>query len=114
MTDQQHSVDVDSRIAALETEVRNLRAQLAYARLEQWEGRIDDLELQMHLASMQANSRLTELIADLRRRWREAKHDAVNVTASTSEVLDRVRDGLEQAMREVRDAIAAAKDTVVR
>jgi len=114
MTANKTSSTLETRIHLMEDELKNLRSELIQARVDQWEGRIDELELQVHLGSMEANDRLVDLIAELRSGLRTAKAQAQSAGSTTVDVLETIRDGLEQAMKDVRDSLIKAKETVSR
>lgn len=102
----------EERISELETKISELRAsqddlykQLATAEREQWQGRIDQLELQAHLGAVEANDRVQALMADLRSRWESARAQLGEDAATAGAVSDTLRSGLEGAIRELREAL---------
>ena len=103
---------LQAQIDDLEAEVARLRHQLADAELDQWLNQIDDLEVQVHLASLDAKDRLTPLLEDLRNAWLEARAGISSTTDTAADVVDKVRSGLEQAMREVRRAALDARSAI--
>ncbi len=105
-------MESEDRIAELEGKIDALRAsqdelykQLALAQREQWQGRIDDLEVQAHLGAMEANDRVQSLMADLRSRWEDARAQLEVAASTTVAVTDTLRSGMESAVRDVRDAL---------
>lgn len=112
MSTETSANSLESRIQELETQITALRSELVDAQLEQWEGRIDDLELQIHLGSMEANDRVMAMVRDLRHRWEQSRAQVSGAAGTTSEVLDTLRAGLESAMKDVRDALVKARETV--
>ena len=73
-------MDNDNRIARLEQQIDELSSkhdvlhhQLAQAQRDQWQSRIEDLEVQFHLGAMEANDRANSLLEDLRRKWAEVR-----------------------------------------
>lgn len=109
----------DDRVAELEQQVedlkgqlRDVRHQLAAAELDQWQGRIDDLEVQAHLGSMAVRDRLAPVVEELRNAWLEAKARLGDSAETTSTVTERLRSGLEQAMAEIRSAVSDARSSV--
>jgi len=106
----------DERIAKLEEQIDELRGkltdlhkQLTKAQLDQWHGRIEDLEVQMHLGAMETSDRLNGLLAGLRSRWADARKQFEDKTSTASSVADTVRTGLENAFAELRKALLEAK-----
>ncbi len=90
----------------------DLREQVLRAQLEQWQGRIDDLEVQVHLGSMEVEERVAPLLQGLRDRWLDAQEKLSNAPGTAGDALDALRGGLEQAMTDIRDAVLEAKRTV--
>jgi len=103
---------LEARIEELDSQVESLHEQVRKAQLDQWEGRIDDLEVQLHLGSMEAAERLQPLVEKLRDRWLDAKQHATGGSATAGDVIDTLRAGLEAAMKDIRDAVIDAKTTV--
>ena len=111
--------DTDARIARLqeridrlEAEQHILRDKLTAAQVEQWQGRIDDMELQAHLASMDANDRVSAVRQELQKQWQEARAQLSQSTHTATDVVETVRDGLEGAMRNLREALVDARHKV--
>lgn len=99
---------LQEQIERLEAEQRTLREKLTAAQVEQWQGRIDDIELQTHLASMEANDRVTTVRDELRKQWHDATTQIASSTHAASDVVDSVRDGVERAIRNLREALVEA------
>jgi hypothetical protein len=114
MTDAHDVERLEQRIHELEAQQEALQRQLQKAQLEQWEGRIDDLEVQIHLGALELGDRLDPLLEALRNRWLDAKQSLNDSASSTGDVLDALRNGLDQAMHDVRTAILDAKDAAAR
>ena len=113
-------MDNDERITQLETQIERLaerqaelHKELASAQLDHWRGRVDDLEVQLHLAAMDGNERLTALTDELRRRWDTFRVQLDSTSATASDVALTLRAGLEGAYREVRNALLETKHHVV-
>jgi TolA-binding protein len=106
----------EERIAQLETQIDDLRAKLAElhkqmtkAQMDQWQGRIEDLEIQMHLGAMETSDKLTALMGRLRAKWRDARRQFEDRATTASGLADTVRTGLENAFAEVRKALLETK-----
>jgi predicted nuclease with TOPRIM domain len=109
MTDTEARIaKLQERIERLEAEQRILLDKLAEARVEQWQGRIEDLGLQAHLA-MEASDRVDAFREELQKRWQEAKSQLSQSKLSASEVIETVRDGLEGAVHNLREALVEAR-----
>ncbi len=106
----------EERIAKLEAQIDKLRAkqaelheQLTKAQIDQWQGRLEDLEVQMHLGAMETSDKLTALMDQLRNRWADARREFEGTISTASSVADTVRTGLENAYNEVRKALLESK-----
>lgn len=106
----------DDRIAKLESQIKALEAkqselyqQLADARLDQWKGRLEDLEVQARLGAMETNDRVTALVEQARDRWTDAKSQLRGATSAAGEVVETVRGGVERAIDDLRQAIIDAR-----
>lgn len=100
--------DVDrlrSQVETLQSELNQLRRQLALAELETWRARIDDAEVQVHLASLGAQDRIEPLIEGLRNAWLDAQATVTATTDTASDVIDNIRTGLERTMADLRRAL---------
>lgn len=109
MDDNDRIAGLEAQLQDLETQLGEVRRQLAQAELDQWRGRIDDLEVQAHLGSLEARDQIDPLIENLRNAWLEARSKLSSQTTTASDVVGTLRDGLEQAMGEIREAVAAAR-----
>ena len=110
MADNDRIAKLEERIAKLSEEQAELRTQLARAQLDQWQGRIEDLEVQLKLGAMETNDRLAPLVEQLRGRWLDARAAVDGAASTASDVVDSLRQGLEQAMKDIREAVLTAKD----
>ena len=109
----------DERIARLEAQIDKLQErqaelykQLAQAQRDQWQGRIDDLEVQLHLGAMEANDRVNALMEQLRTRWAEVRGQFDDAASTASSVGETLRAGLESAFRDVRKALLESKNKI--
>ena len=107
----------EERIAKLEAQIEDLRAkltdlhkQMTKAQIDQWQGRIEDLEVQMHLGAMETTDKLAALMDQLRSKWSDARRQFEDATSTASSVADTVRTGLENAFKEVRKALLESKN----
>jgi multidrug resistance efflux pump len=107
----------DERIAHLETQIDDLGAKLAElhqqmtkAQIDQWLGRIEDLEVHMHVGAMETSDKLTALMGHLRSRWTDARQQLDDRASTASSLADTVRTSLENAFAEVRKALLETKD----
>lgn len=105
---------LQERIDRLEAEQNILREKLTAAQVEQWQGRIDDIELQAHLASMDANDRVSTVRQELQRQWQDAKSQLSQSKHTASDVVETVRDGIDGAIRNLREALVDARHKAAR
>lgn len=106
---QDRTAQLERQIENLEAELSELRRQLAEAELDKWRGRIDDLEVQVHLASLDAQDRLEPLIENLRDTWSNARETLSEGAATAIDVAGTLRAGLDQAMADLRRAVLDAR-----
>jgi len=111
-TDEQIAA-MDTRIEELEDQLGDLREQLLRAQLEQWQARVEDLEVQLKLGSMEVDDRIAPLVERLRNSWLDAQEKVGATPSTASDVLDTLWGGLEQAMKDIRNAVMDAKSTVI-
>ncbi|WP_460937600.1 hypothetical protein [Phycicoccus ginsengisoli] len=104
--------ELRERIDQLQAEIIGLRVELAHTRIEQWAGRLDDLELQYHLGRMEADERLAAALADVRHRIARARQRAEARSEAAGEAVEAVTGGLERAFADLRQAMVQARDAV--
>ena len=110
MTTEERMAKLEAQIEKLQAKQAELHKQLIRAQIDQWQGRIEDLEVQMHLGAMETNDKLTALMGQLRNRWADARRQFEDATSTASSVADTVRTGLENAFKEVRKALLETKN----
>src|SRR5215469_12127682 len=109
MTTEDRIAKLEAEIGTLHARQADLRKQLAEAQLDQWQGRVEDLEVQMHLGEMEASDKVTALMSRLRDRWADARRQFEQSITTASSVADTVRTGLENAIEDVRKALLESK-----
>jgi hypothetical protein len=114
MTDTDRIVELERRLEEIRQQQEDLRRQLAEARSDQWQARIDDLDVQAHLGAMEAEDKLEPLIEQLRNKWLDARRQFDSGASTASDVIDQLRDGFEQAGRDIRDALSDVRASVKR
>lgn len=112
MVEDDRITQLERQVDELKGQLRDVRHQLAAAELDQWQGRIDDLEVQAHLGSMALRDRLTPVVEELRNAWLEAKARLESGADTTSTVTERLRSGLEKAAADIRSAVLDARSAV--
>jgi hypothetical protein len=103
---------LQARIDELEAEQDQLRDTVARAQLEQWEGRIDDLEVQLHLGGMELRDRLEPIVQPIRDQLADTRRRIDDGAASASEAAAALRTGVEAAWEELRSALSEAKKSL--
>ncbi|HTO00444.1 MAG TPA: hypothetical protein VL068_07200 [Microthrixaceae bacterium] len=112
-TEESDRIDgLEAQITDLEVQLAEVRRQLSEAELDQWRGRIDDLEVQIHLGSLDARDQLMPLVEDLRNTWLDAREKVTKSASTASDAAETLRAGLEQAMGEIRTAVLQARESL--
>ena len=114
MTPEERIERLEAQLERLERKEAELRRQLTEAQLDQWKARIEDLEVQPHLAAMDTSDKVRELLDQSRARWREAKAQLLRPTEIASDVVETIRKGIEDGLDEVRKALVEAKELAKR
>ena len=110
MTTEDRIAKLEAQIGKLQAQQTDLHKQLARAQLDQWQGRIEDLELQVHLGAMEASDKLTALMDQLRAKWADARRQIEESITTASSVADTVRAGLEKAFDDLRKALLESRN----
>lgn len=112
MTTEDRIAKLEAQIESLEAKQAELHKQLAEAQIDQWQGRIDDLEVQMHLGAMEANDRMAALMDQLRGKWGDARRQLEEAASTATGVAETLRTGLENGFKEVQKALLESKNKV--
>jgi len=110
MTTPQDITALQAQIDDLRAQQVDLRKQLARAQLDQWQARVENLEVQMHLEAKQATDKAFALMDQLRAKWADARRQFEDSISTASSVADTVRTGLEKACDDLRQALVESKD----
>jgi chromosome segregation ATPase len=94
MTDNERIKKLEAQIKKLETKQAELSTELAEARLDQWKGRLEDLEVQAHLGAMDTNDRVVALVQQARDRWNDARGQLGDATSAAGDVVETLRGGI--------------------
>lgn len=105
MTTEDRIKQLEAQMEKLQAKQAELRKQLAEAELDQWRGRVDDLEVQAHLASMEVNARLQPLVDKARDRIADARAQVEGNASAASEGIASIRDSLQTAFKDIRKAL---------
>ena len=101
--------ELETQIGKLQAQQADLSKQLIKARIENWQGRIDDLEVQITPVRWRpARSSPRSWTSSAARRLTEKQWEAAISTAAS--VGDTVHTGLESACRDLRNALLEAKN----
>jgi hypothetical protein len=101
---------LEAHIAELQSQLLDTRQQLTDAQLDQWKGRIDELEVQASLGRMEAQEQLGPIIDQLRNRWLDARSQLGTAGTAAGDVFTALRTGLEQAMDQIRAGARTARE----
>ena len=110
MTTEDRIAQLEDQLRELQGQQAELRKQLAKAQLDQWQGRIEDLEVQMHLGAVEASDKANAQMTKLRDRWADARRQFEESIKTASSVADTVRSGLEKAFGDLRQALLESKN----
>ena len=110
MSTEERIAQLEEQIHELHDQQADLRKQLAKAQLDQWQGRIEDLEVQMHLGAVEASDKANAQLSKLRDRWADARRQFEESIKTATSVADTVRAGLEKAFDDLRQALLESKD----
>jgi predicted nucleic acid-binding Zn-ribbon protein len=110
MTTEERISQLEEHIDELRAKLADLHKQLTKAQIDQWQGRIEDLEVQMHLGAMESSDRLNAMMRGLRAKWTDARRQFEDRTSSATSLADTVRTGLENAFAEMRKALLETKN----
>ena len=108
MTESDRIGGLEQQIEDLKAQLGDVRRRLVTAEFDQWRSRIDDLELQAHLGSLGVQDKVLPVIDQLRNLWLDARERTGDGVDTASEVTGRLREGVESAYRELRDAVTDA------
>lgn len=110
MTTEERISQLEAQITRLEEREAELREQLVQAQIDQWHGRIEDLEVQAHLAAMDTGDRVSALIDQVRARVRDVRGQVGSAAGTVSERVEAGRSSIEGLFRDVRQGLIDAKD----
>jgi predicted nucleic acid-binding Zn-ribbon protein len=103
---------LQNQITALQEQLAETRQQLVDAQLDQWKGRIDELEVQMSLGRMEAQEQLEPMVEQLRNRWLDAQTQIRSASTTAGDVFTALRMSVEQAMEQVREGARTARSRI--
>jgi predicted nuclease with TOPRIM domain len=109
MNTEERVTQLEDQIHGVQDQLADLRKQLAKAELDHWRGRVEDLEVQMHLGAVEATDKATAQMHKLRDRWADARRQLEESARTASSVADTVRTGLEKAFDDLRSALLESK-----
>lgn len=112
MTSEERITQLEAQLDELNAKQTELFKQLAQTERDQWQGRIEDLEVQVHLGAMEGNDRARELMDRLGSRWSEARGQFDNAATTAADVGTALRGGLQSAVRDLRQALLESKSKI--
>jgi len=108
MTESERITDLELRLGELEAQQKDVRTQLFDAQIELWEGRVDDLAVQMHLLTLDARDRLQPVVDKLQARLLDARSEVEKRGDTANEMVGDLRRGVQSAVDDVRTAVRDA------
>jgi hypothetical protein len=99
---------LEARLHALEGQLDDLRRRLAESELDDWKARIDHLEVQAHLAQLEADGHLAPLLDQMRNRYLDARSQFDRAGSAAGGAVTTVADGVRSAAKDLGDALADA------
>jgi hypothetical protein len=112
MTSEERIAKLEAQIEKLNTRQSELYKQLGQAQADLWQGRIEDLEVQLHLGAMEGNDRAREMMDALRKRWMQVRGQVDDATTTVTDVGATLRAGLASAVHDVRQALLESKNRI--
>ncbi len=109
MTTEDRIAQLEAQIIELSAQQSELHQQLAQAERDRWQGYVDDLEVQLHLAAMEGNDGIRPLMDTLTNRWAEARQQLDHRSSTATDVGAILREGLHSAVRDVQKALMESK-----
>ena len=104
--------DLEQRIDELAHELDRTRKQLTEAQVDQWKGRIDDIEVQLGLAKLETQQQLAPVLEQLRNGLLDVQEQLGRTTSVASDAFSSLRSGVESAVDDLRSALRDARRTV--
>jgi predicted nuclease with TOPRIM domain len=114
MTTNERFKDLEEQLTELTAKQADLVQQFARARIDQWQGRIGDLEVQVHLGASESNEHLNQLAEQLRTKWERVRLQLDDASSTASTVTETLLTGLESAYRDVRQALLESRQEFSR
>jgi|LakMenEpi03Aug12_release.lakeMendotaPanAssembly.Ray.scaffolds.fasta_scaffold27047_6 chromosome segregation ATPase len=112
-TTEDRIAGLEARITELQSELAATRQQLTDAQLDQWKGRIDELEVQMHLGRLDAEQQMEPVLEQLRNWWLDAREQLTQTGSAASslagDTFASLRSGVDKAMDQLRDGMRSAR-----
>lgn len=93
------------QVAELREELSDLNRRFLDEQLEAWGARLDELDIQLHLARMDARDDLRPLVERLQERLGSARADAGQLTGSASDAMKAARDAVQNAVTDLRSGM---------
>ncbi|MFN8040518.1 MAG: hypothetical protein U0Q07_14995 [Acidimicrobiales bacterium] len=93
--------ELKARIADLEQQVAELRAQLYESEIQDWKARIDQLEVQAKLGSMEARDEINPVLERLRNLVLDARAQMEQSQSSVGDAIGSIREGVVNAVRDI-------------
>ncbi len=112
MTKRERIEHLEHQISTLRAEQTKLLREQTRFEMDLWQGRVDDLEVQVHLAAMEAQEKLQPKLDQLRITWDDARGQITTAGTTATDVAATMRSGLEKAVRDIRKALLDSKSKI--
>lgn len=100
--------DLKQQVQELRQEVADLNRRLLEDQVEAWRSRIDELDVQLHLAEMDARDEVAPLIDQLNDQWARARSQLDQWSDSAGDAVHTLRDGVQGALDDLRASLRQA------
>lgn len=112
-TDQELQ-ELRESIGELSRKVERLTEQVVESRLEAWNGRLENLELQAHLGQMELRDEAQSRLDQVRESWSRARRTLDDVGDATGAAFESAMDDLKPALTELRTGLEEAAKALRR
>lgn len=113
-TQQDHIDELERALDRLTQQEEDLREELASAQLGQLENQVEGLQVQIRLGAMELRDKVEPIVGKVREQIAEARARVAGGSVPASDAITAVREGVEEAWRDVRSALSEARSSLRR
>lgn len=114
MTTDQRVTALEAHLDALHSTQAHLRRELRQTRVDHWQDRIDDIDLQVRLGASDGSERLTQATTKLHATWDQARAELLGASSDAAAAAETLRGRLHAAYTDVRRSLIDTKNTITR